>query len=154
MEITKTLSGNKTMRNVTLLEELQAACNAIKTVSVDPVKPETETLEVGDIVYNSWGWEQTNIDFYVVTRRTAKTVNICRIASKVVETTQHMSEYVVADAEHAAEILEQFGGTTNVNERGVKGRRVQAWEGGVSLKMQNGYCGKWDDEKKLATYYA
>ena len=25
-----------------------------------------ESLRVGDILYSSWGWEQTNIDFYQV----------------------------------------------------------------------------------------
>jgi len=66
-----------------------------------------------------------------------------------------MSEYVVADAEHAAEILEQFGGTTNVNERGLKGRRVRVYDDGrESLKMKHGFGGKWDGKKMLATYYA
>ena len=26
------------------------------------------SLRVGDILYSSWGWEQTNIDFYQVIR--------------------------------------------------------------------------------------
>ena len=26
------------------------------------------SLKVGDLIYNSWGWEQTNIDFYQVVR--------------------------------------------------------------------------------------
>lgn len=32
------------------------------------------SLKVGDVVYSSWGWEQTNIDFYVVTRVISKTM--------------------------------------------------------------------------------
>ena len=31
-------------------------------------------IEVGDIYYTSWGYDQTNVDFYMVTGRTAKTV--------------------------------------------------------------------------------
>lgn len=31
-------------------------------------------IEVGDIYYTSWGYEQTNVDFVMVTGRTAKTV--------------------------------------------------------------------------------
>ena len=30
------------------------------------------TLKVGDVVYNSWGWEQTNIDWYQVVRTSRK----------------------------------------------------------------------------------
>lgn len=34
---------------------------------------EGSTLVVGDIVYTSWGYDQTNTEFYVVTRRVGKT---------------------------------------------------------------------------------
>ena len=144
------------MRNLTLLEELQAACNAIETTANETAKPvpHEEAIGVGDIVYNSWGWEQTNIDFYVVTRRTASTVNLCPIASKVVETTQYMSEKVVADTKHAAEVLEKYGFTTNVSENGLKGKRVRNHDGFISIKMKHGYCGRWDGKELTATYYA
>lgn len=38
------------------------------------------TLQVGDVLVSSWGYDQTNIDYYQVTRRTAKTVSIRPIA--------------------------------------------------------------------------
>jgi hypothetical protein len=31
-------------------------------------------VSVGDIFYNSWGWDQTNVDFYQVRRVTSKTI--------------------------------------------------------------------------------
>lgn len=47
----------------------------------------THTLKVGDILYNSWGWEQTNIDFYQVIKvPTPKTVVIQEIAQHKTET--------------------------------------------------------------------
>ena len=40
-------------------------------------------LEVGDILSSSWGYEQTNVDFYQVTKLIGKkTVELCRIASR------------------------------------------------------------------------
>lgn len=33
-------------------------------------------LEVGMIVYASWGWEQTNIDWYKVVKRTDKRIHL------------------------------------------------------------------------------
>lgn len=33
-------------------------------------------FKIGDIIYNSWGWEQTNIDFYEITRVTKASVFI------------------------------------------------------------------------------
>lgn len=38
------------------------------------------TLKVGDIVNTSWGYDQTNVDFFVVTRATSKTVWVRRVA--------------------------------------------------------------------------
>ena len=43
-------------------------------------------LEVGSILYCSWGWEQTNVDFYqVVAVKSAKTVVVREIGASVEE---------------------------------------------------------------------
>ena len=43
-------------------------------------------VKVGDVFYNSWGYEQTNIDFYEVVKLRGKTQIVLRaIASEVVE---------------------------------------------------------------------
>ena len=36
-----------------------------------------------EIVYNSWGWEQTNVDFYEIVRRTAKFVFLRKLKSTI-----------------------------------------------------------------------
>jgi len=40
------------------------------------------TLEVGDILYSSWGYDQTNADFYQVVEVMGKSVKIREIAAK------------------------------------------------------------------------
>lgn len=53
-------------------------------------------FEVGDIFYNSWGYDQTNIDFYQVVKTTAKSVRLARIKSGRVEGSEgFMSERCV-----------------------------------------------------------
>lgn len=48
--------------------------------------PNAEGVHVGDIFYDSWGYEQTNVDFYqVVSLRAAHTAIIRRIGGRVVE---------------------------------------------------------------------
>jgi hypothetical protein len=42
------------------------------------------TLQIGDILYSSWGYDQTNIDFFQVIAIGEKSVKIREIASKVV----------------------------------------------------------------------
>lgn len=44
-----------------------------------------ETFHVGDILYTSWGWEQTNVSFYEVTRETKASIWVRRIRSKTTE---------------------------------------------------------------------
>jgi hypothetical protein len=47
---------------------------------------------IGTILYNSWGWEQTNINFYkVIGHKGTKTLVIVEIASTVVEYYNDMS---------------------------------------------------------------
>ena len=43
-----------------------------------------KTIKVGDIFYSSWGYDQTNIDFYQVTKVSAKTAEIRPIAGSEV----------------------------------------------------------------------
>jgi hypothetical protein len=51
----------------------------------------TKPVEVGDFFEESWGYDQTNIDFYEVVRISAsgKTVWLRHVASKIVESNQY-----------------------------------------------------------------
>ena len=63
-----------------------------KTIDKTQIKPES-------IFYSSWGYDQTNIDYYKVESisKTGKTCKIVRIASKKLEDTGFMSERVAPD---------------------------------------------------------
>ena len=41
-------------------------------------------LEVGSILYSSWGYDQTNVDFYKVIRRTPHTIDIVELRNHTV----------------------------------------------------------------------
>jgi hypothetical protein len=56
-------------------------------------------LKVGDILYSSWGYDQTNIDFYQVVEVGDKTVKIRKVQQKVVSEGRG-SESVVASPDH------------------------------------------------------
>ena len=62
------------------------------------------TLKVGDILNSSWGYDQTNVSFYMVTRVTAKSVDIVQIGSDRVEGSEGMMCcYVKPDASYLGE---------------------------------------------------
>ena len=52
------------------------------------------SLKVGDILYSSWGYDQTNVDFYKVVEVKDKSVVICKI-SKSVAREEEGADYVV-----------------------------------------------------------
>ena len=45
-----------------------------------------ESIKVGDIFVDSWGYGQTNQDFYLVTKKLKASIKIVEIGSKVVST--------------------------------------------------------------------
>lgn len=57
-------------------------------------------IEIGHILVDSWGYDQTNIDYYKVIRKTAAMVEIRAIGQKYVESASDMSEYVMPDPEN------------------------------------------------------
>lgn len=65
-------------------------------------------IEVGDILYTSWGYEQTNIDFYLVVGLVGKaTAEYVNIGSKEIEQTSWCSADVVADPSIKSEVVER-----------------------------------------------
>lgn len=56
------------------------------------------SLKIGDVIVNSWGYEQTNVDFYKVVATTRNFVDLVRIGATAVPGSQgFMSEKLVAD---------------------------------------------------------
>lgn len=49
-----------------------------------------ESYDEGKVVENSWGWEQTNIEYYLITKRTKTQVTLVQIGKRNVETTGFM----------------------------------------------------------------
>jgi len=54
------------------------------------------TLKLGDVLYTSWGYEQTNINFYEVVAVSGVMVTVREIASSTVKATGDMSAMVTA----------------------------------------------------------
>ncbi|WP_417536638.1 hypothetical protein [Methylophaga sp.] len=60
-------------------------------------KQAVRNLKVGDVLKSSWGWEQTNVDYYLVTKLIGKvSVEIVQIGKEIVET-EYMQGRCVPD---------------------------------------------------------
>ena len=55
-----------------------------------------DAVKVGDVFVSSWGYDQTNIDFYEVVAKTKARIKVRPIASTVIESTRYSDEVVPA----------------------------------------------------------
>jgi hypothetical protein len=104
----------------------------------------SDFYKVGDIVVNTWGWEQTNVDFYEVVEVKNKTILINEIGGMVEEG----SEY-------------SHGMACNVLP--VKGNFIVGGDS-YKLRVKNGgtlsnpasyyYMHKWDGRPEYKSWYA
>jgi len=83
----------------------------------------TATIEPGTIFKSSWGYDQTNIDFYKVTKKTATSVYLQKVGSQVVEVTGWAHQNVIPDP--AVEIGQPFR------------RKVQAYPLGTYVSINS-----------------
>jgi hypothetical protein len=66
-----------------LMAELVAARHRRAAQQANSDYPSTDAMTVGSILVSSWGYDQTNVDFYMVTRTTKTSVYIRKIRSEV-----------------------------------------------------------------------
>lgn len=93
------------------------------------------TLKVGDTIYTSWGYDQTNVDFYEIVEVKGKSVVVCKIGSKTVESRQNIS-YVVPS-------IGTCRGKTSLHRVGE----------GNSVKIGNHYAHKWEGKPVYETAF-
>lgn len=112
-------------------------------------------VKPGDVFVESWGYDQTNVDFYVVTRVTQSSVYLKPCGARPVG--EGMSTRLVPDPSKVGEFRcareERIG---KVNARGEVVKRVKAgWQGEPWLKLTS-YSGAslWDGERSYFDTYA
>lgn len=91
-------------------------------------KAAKRSVEVGHVFVSTWGYEQTNVDFYVVTALVGKTMVEIRKCGSITTTNHGMSGRVIPDAEKiVGEAIR-----CKVNAYGgikVDGHAANLWEG-------------------------
>lgn len=105
-------------------------------------------LKVGQIVWNSWGYDQTNIDFYLITKVTKFQVYLRKLKSKTTET-----GFMCGPTEP---IIGEFA--TVYNDDPIESRHSvrSGYAGGdkwcVNFKYGCGYI--WDGKPQQCSWYA
>lgn len=93
----------------------------------------------GRILYNSWGYDQTNIDFYQITRRTEKSIWFRPIGCEMVAN-GHMSGRVTP-------IPDSFAGPEEM-------RRLQHRYGEPYIRARHGFYHPYEGKPLYCSWYA
>ncbi len=94
--------------------------------------------KVGDILYSSWGYDQTNIDFYKVIAVTGQSIRIVQVADKVVGTSGQEDLVVPTDKAIGSPMLKKVG--TNGYVRITSFAGASKWDG-RPMGQTNAYYG-------------
>jgi hypothetical protein len=103
-----------------------------------------QSLKIGDIFYNSWGYDQTNIDFYQIIGICGKMAEMREICQRTdmdhLTGPQSMSEYVLP-------CPNQFKGDSFK-------KIIKSWSGTASFSMRFGCCTRWEGRSLYQSHYA
>jgi hypothetical protein len=105
-------------------------------------------FKLGDVLVNSWGYEQTNVDFYQVVEVTGKSVVLREIGSETVnDNAQGLSIPTQSMADYRVARRDKFTSDETVT------KRVRWSSGEPCVSMDHGHCGLWDGAPEYCSYY-
>ena len=100
-----------------------------------------EKVEVGTIFNNSWGYDQTNQDFYKVISKTAKSVKVRQLKTILIE-----KSFMSGTSEPTNEFKDDAQILTK--------RILHTKDGKAYLRMDYGWCDVWDGKPQSCSWYA
>lgn len=107
----------------------------------------TQTIEkvvpkVGDILYSSWGYDQTNIEFFKVVKTSEFSVWIQKVGSQVVEVTGWAHQNVIPTDSSDYEVRNWEGEGYITKTHSIKRHKIQSWGEGYGVSL-NSYASAW-----------
>jgi hypothetical protein len=141
-------SAEKRDAAMTAFFEKQAAWDKLKAAEKQAKRDAQANLKnpykVGDILYNSWGYDQTNIDFYQVVDVGEKSVKIRPIASEMAGDNDGFSSM----SAHVVAIKDEFRGDAQT-------KILKVWgSGNIYVPVKHGSMSNWDGKPKYMSWYA
>lgn len=138
------LTEDQREKKINELFENCARRNAFMQERASQRKEYKHDLEIGDILYASWGYDQTNVNFFQVTAKTEKTVTFGEIAQSIVEGSGgFMSEAVIARKDS---FLDEKRFTRTVSPHGITFNETK---GSYALHLS-----QWDGRPLYQSHYA
>jgi len=117
-----------TNKLVALIAKRESETIARELLKKEATKNMENPYKVGDIFYDSWGYEQTNIDFYQVVEVTPKSIKLREIAGDLFETNR-------GDSGRTKPLADQFVS----EEILVKSVQIKVWADKVVYYVKGKY---------------
>jgi hypothetical protein len=123
------------------LKELKISLSPFK----DVVPKQSDKFEVGAILTDSWGWEQTNIDFYCIVKRAGNWLTVLPMSKITSEEKGFMTnDELPGEINFCADPQRKKIAVVNGKETGFSFRN---YSGG-------GWCRLWNGQSEHSTHYA
>ncbi len=131
-------------RNTTIKETIETRKSVLaeKAKRKDDKKQFKHSLEKGDILYSSWGYDQTNVDFYEVTAVGDKQIVIREISSRVVSHSTGSEKVMAEPGDFVGPPMKKNPQMGHGGRPYVKINSVQTayeWEGNPLYRTETGY---------------
>jgi hypothetical protein len=127
------------------LYDSQQRSKAERKATTRGTPEQLDAVKVGDIFEWSWGYDQTNLDYFQVVERRGRQVVVREIAQQTVPG----SEGFMAD--RRLPVPGQFLEGTQAK---TLTKLVQFSQGEPYLAMEFGWCGLWDGDAHYCSWYA
>jgi|WetSurMetagenome_2_1015567.scaffolds.fasta_scaffold23794_8 hypothetical protein len=137
---------NITQRELYIRRQLDAEAQRqqVKTerkAARTPTQEQIDSVKVGDIFVYSWGYDQTNVDFYEIIEKRGRVVMIRELAQRIIEG----SEGFMSDKRAAVP----------KNYTGDPVKKVLGFSNGTPyLPQKYGWCDLWDGRPQYCSWYA
>ena len=120
--------------------------SVIEKVKVQP--------KVGDILYSSWGYDQTNIEFFKVVKVSEFSVWIQEVGSKIVEVTGWAHEKVVPSDSSDYQVRNwDVPGEYITKTYPIQRKKIQTYGGGYYVTLNSfSHAQLWDGKPKEASH--
>lgn len=127
-------------RSVSLHKDTKSHNVNIRVISGYKKIGNLDEINKGDILVSHWGYDQTNVDFYYVVKKTGLGVSLIPMGEKIVEY-KDMSGRVVP-------------GEPNFTSKPIN-RKIKKYTGGVYVRINSfSYARKWNGQPEYFSSYA
>ncbi|HEX8865371.1 MAG TPA: hypothetical protein VF821_06895 [Lentzea sp.] len=137
------------------VEVSQAAKAEARAAAKNKARECASSVEVGTVFAHSWGYDQTNVDFYQVVAKRGQMVEVRPIASTEIDgTAMAMSGHVTpvpgAFITKSYKLQDAHG-----NYKQSLTKRLQFTDSGAPyLSFEYGWCGVWEGKPMYSSWYA